>query len=72
MRKDIDSLKAQTDSFNTQVHLILDRANEKPVRFASKIINDRYRNDKKNQDDISVISNARSVDNNYDIDSDDD
>ena len=72
MRKDIDSLKAQTDSFNTQVHLILDRANEKPVRFASRIINDRYRNDKKNQDDISVISNARSVDNNYDIDSDDD
>lgn len=72
MRKDIDSLKSQTDSFNTQVHLILDRASEKPVRFATRLVNERFRNDIKNQDEMSVISNARSIDNMYDFDSDDD
>jgi len=72
MRKEIESLKLQTESFNTQVHLILERANEKPVRFASRIINEKYRNDRKNQDEISVIFNVRSIDSNYDNDSDDD
>lgn len=72
MRKEIESLKLQTESFNKQVSLILERATEKPVRFASKLINDKYRNDKKNQDEMSVISNAKSIGSNYDIDSDDD
>ena len=72
MRKDIDSLKAQTDSFNTQVHLILERASEKPVRFASRVANEKFRNDAKNSDEITIISNVKSIDNDYDIDSDDD
>lgn len=72
MRKDIDSLKAQTDSFNTQVHLILERASEKPVRFASRVANEKFRNDAKNSDETTIISNVKSIDNDYDIDSDDD
>ena len=72
MREQIESLKRRTESFNEQVHIILERAHEKPVRFASRSDNEKYRNDKKNQDEMSVISNARSVDSNYDIDSDSD